>query len=1121
MPPTVPAVSPTLAPPAVQQAPLDPIVIFPPEGGRVLHLPEGWSLEVFDDFRNYLLRDQQTPIPLFVLQEIAAAGKIVENRVETTVKFVIITSSYRAVRVPLGLKFGILPFTDKPDDPDKKSLFQYIGTGSAYLNIDPKTGDYTAIVQPKRQESQPAEHAAVPVDSQGEKKPAVPVPLEQRHELTVSLWFPLVKTGTGENAESKLAVSFPQSVGSQFTLDIPMLGAETTVTSGSLLNAVEVPDKQTTRLKILGLRSDFEVSWRKKKAEITDDRPVLFVDKAVIDVRLDPRSTVYDATLPISSLTSSFEKLQIRLPQGAALDRETTEKYAASAGYTIGETNDVSILEVRFPRKTTGPISVRLKTVRQYEQEKPDFKRDLTGFEVIGAERQTGYLTVTIPSDMKANWEPNRGIRRAENSIPGSGSPVAAGDARFEFVSQPFLLQARIVLPQTRINVKPEYQINVTKGSLSMTARFSYIVSGSKTEQLKIQLPDAKWNCEAGPPNLVDSSGIEQDESGLLTIPLRSPTEGAFDIELRAYRSIPFDDQGKQRIVLALPQPQVTWSEPAPVVIVPANNVEIQPIDVDTDSETAQRTIGLIRQNRRSMPIRLELADLQQEPLFYRTEPTGAVFVADIIFHQQKITATVQTDIRLRDEREQVTQVLSCDVAYVPIDKMYFLIPKPIEENGNLQIRLGNRTLEFRDVVSLGSEDVPENWSRKILQLPEAMFKFQLVFRYSIPPVPLAPDLTALFSTSFIKPEDTPVTGHRVNLIVPTGYHIELQNDLQSNVKQSWEAVSESGSGGNTPFVFRSSGSPSRIALSISVSDRNVSGTTVVDRAWLQTWLTGTIRQDRGTYLITSDRDSVTLKLPADALKDRKIFVQLDHAAIPADVSANGKLTIPLKPEHHDRPIEIEVNYQYSFETPKRSVQLDLPDFDNDVLVRHEYWQIILPPNRHIIGIPNGWTPEYRWAWNGLFFGRIPSVHQEDIGLKSLDNEAAAPVSNTNQYLFSNLHPAPEVSLYIVDRSLIVLFSSGLALFVGLILIYIPESRYYGSLFGLAVAFFAVLFYRPAPVLLMLQASAFGVCLALGVWYLYRIFHREHQWVVPPSPSWSEASQPQEVIMEESEEIEN
>jgi hypothetical protein len=893
-----------------------------------------------------------------------------------------------------------------------------------------------------------------------------------------------------------------------------MLGAKTTVTSGSLFEVVEYPDKQTTQLKILGLRSDFEVSWRKKKVEVTDDQPVLFVDKAIIDVRLDPQLTVYDATLPVSSMTGSFEKLQIRLPQGSTLNRETTEKYAEDAGYTISEPNDASVLEIRLPRKTAGPVSVRIKTVQQYKSEKPGFKRDLTGFEIIGAERQTGYLTVTIPSDMKANWEPNKGVRRVENSIPSGTNPVATGDARFEFVLPSFLLQARIISPQTRINVRPEYQINVTMGSLSMAARFSYIVNGSKTDQLKIQLPDANWNCEVGPPNLVDSSSIEQDESGLLTIPLRSPTEGAFDIELRAYRSIPLDDQGKQRIVLALPQPRVTWSEPAPVVIVPANNVEIQPIDVDTDSETVQRTVGLTRQNRRSMPVRLELADLQQEPLFYRTEPTGAVFVADIIYHQQKITTTIQTDIRLRSEKEQITQVVSCDIAYVPIDKMYFLIPKSIEENGNLQIRLGNRILEFRDVVSLGSEEVPENWSRKMVQLPEAMFKFQLVFRYSIPPVPLAPDLTALFSTSFIRPADTPVTNHRVNLIVPNGYHIELHNDT----KQPWEAVSESGSGEDTPFVFQSAGSPSRITFSISVSDRDVSGTTVVDRAWLQTWLTGTLRQDLGMYLITSNRDSVTLKLPAEALKDRKIFVQLDHTAIPANVSATGKLIIPLKPEHRERPVEIEVNYRYPLEMPQRSVQLDLPGFEDDVLVRYEYWQIILPPNRHIIGIPKGWTPEYRWAWNGLFVGRVPSIHQDDIGLEDRKRETAEPVSNMNQYLYSNLHPASEATLYIVDRSLIVLVSSSLALFIGLVLIYIPGSRYYGSFFGLIVAFFAVLYYRPAPVLLMLQASSFGVCLALGVWYLYRIFHREEQWVIPSSPSWSEASQPQEVIMEEEEE---
>jgi hypothetical protein len=46
----------------------------------------------------------------------------------------------------------------------------------------------------------------------------------------------------------------------------------------------------------------------------------------------------------------------------------------------------------------------------------------------------------------------------------------------------------------------------------------------------------------------------------------------------------------------------------------------------------------------------------------------------------------------------------------------------------------------------------------------------------------------------------------------------------------------------------------------------------------------------------------------------------------------------------------------------------------------------------------------------------------------------------------------------------------------------------------------------------MLQASSFGVFLALGAAYVYRIvYHDEKKWVVPVSRTWDDSSQPSKV----------
>ncbi len=719
--------------------------------------------------------------------------------------------------------------------------------------------------------------------------------------------------------------------------------------------------------------------------------------------------------------------------------------------------------------------------------------------------------------------------------LGGGNVPPDGTDARFEFFSQPFLLRCKLVLPQTRINVKPEYQMQIDKGLLHLSARFSYVVYGS-TEKLAIHLPGWQWNNEVGPPGIVDTAGVELDENGLLTIPLRAPQDGEFEIELKASRSLVFPDDNtdarKHRLVVPLPRPVADWTQTGPVVVVPANNVEIEPIGTDfdvavpaappeqanaTDSNpsqvSSQRTVGLSRRSRRSVTTAIEIPERQQEPLFYETEPGESVFVADIQYHRQKISATMQTEIRLRAPDDHVAQVISYDVAYVPVERIEFLVPDTLA--GSLTARIGGRTLELRDVLSDPDETIPESWSKKVLQLPEAMFQFQVFFGYSIPPVAIGRDQTTSFALSFLRPVDTPVSEHQVNMTVPTGFRIALDDDARTLWTPIDSGISLSGAG------FRSTQSPSRISLWISTGERDALGTTVVEKAWLQTWLTGSVRVDRGSFLVTSERrDAVSIRLPREAARGR-VFVRRDKQPVAANISSNGELTIPLE-EHRGRPVLIDIDYRISpFETPGRLVDMELPHFsaNPETLVRNEYWQIILPQNRHVIGVPAGWTPEYEWAWTkGLFWGRVPTLTREDAGFEEDASETGSVPTESNQYLFSSLHPPPNVSLFVLDRSLIVLSSSGLALLIGLVLIYFPKTRYAGALFGLGVAFLAMVLYRPAPVLLMLQASSLGVLLALGAFYVHRILSREERWIVPKTKSWDDASQPSEVysvIMDE------
>ncbi|GHT09532.1 hypothetical protein FACS1894170_00170 [Planctomycetales bacterium] len=1072
----------------VQKAPLDAIVVFDTEGKRSIFLPEGWSLNVLDDFRNYLLKDKLPSAAPFVIQNVSANGTLNGNRIEATVKISLTLNGNAkdggySVRVPLALREAVIANGGTISVSDEH--------WQAFLAAQANDGGYAVILTTK-----------------GNSNTAVSLKLE------LPLWFAV--------RDNRFSVTYPLTVSSAFSLQIPDTSIAAEVTGDAIVHQDENAEKKTTEIKIAGLRNTTEIRWKKTEANVVNaDTAVLSVEKAFYDYKLNASTTTCDAVIPVSISSGNIDTFKIRLPAGTKIDKSSTDKLSGS-NYTIRDPDNESTITVQTNQKTLSQITVRFKTIQTFESKEAGFERTLTGFDVLGAERQSGFLSVAIPTGMKSNWQQTRGVRRTDNLSADSkdvGKSVKSDSGNtatyYEFITQPFALNVQAALAQTRTNVKPEYQFHVSKGLLQLTGRFAYTISGSKTDRLQIQMPDNGWNVEVGPQSVVDTVNVAQDANGLLTVPLRNPADGTVNLELRAYRLLTAASEPqrqnaeKLRLVLTLPKPLVTWSEPAPVVVAAANDAEIQPIDNVSGNE--QQITGLTRQNRRSLVTRIDIPEgLQQEPLFYISEPAGGQFIADAIFHRQKVSATMQTEIRPSAEPAHVSQTISYDVSYSPIDKLFFLVPKSIEANGNIQIRCGNRILEFRDTVQDGSggdvqDKTSERWSRKVLQLPEAMFKFQLTFQYPTPPLVISEGVTEVLTQQFIQPVDVPMLEHRIDVFVPPGCHAELPSDL----KNDWTSVANRQlMVPNVSASFSSSKPADKIVFQISVTESESSSAVVADRAWIQTWLTGTIRQDRCTYLLTARRETIVIKLPLDTVKEQRVFVRIDNVPVNTDIDTAGMLSIPLTAEQRNRPIRLDVEYRFDAGTLGHIVALTPPVFEHDTLVRYAFWELILPRQKNIIGFPSGLIPEHRWIWRGLSFQQIAMIQKTDTGLDGDAPDVTAIIAQSNRYLFSSLQPLKRIKFYVADWSMLVFSASSVSLIAGLLLIYVPPLRYAGSLFGLGIALLTVLLYRPAPMLLLLQMSVFGVCLALLAGYIHRIISKTNVWDSNTAPLWSDTAEP-------------
>ncbi|MDR2171439.1 MAG: hypothetical protein LBP59_14950 [Planctomycetaceae bacterium] len=1207
----------------------DAIVLFNPSSGHSVVLPGSWSVDVLEDFAKFLIQgNENINTPNFTINSILAKGNLVNSKIEATIQFNITTNSEKNIKIPLGLKEGVFP----PAPNNKAELsYKYSGKSKFNIAVDSIDGQYIAVISPpvnaianntanqknttenKTKENInattinprliPTPNAAVTHNSTTPKIIAA----GEQHEITLDLWFPVSKLADGSY---KLPISFPHAISSQFILTIPSLNI-TANTQAPLINATQI-NNEATQFTILGLKPNFDITWRKQNTKITEPRPVLEIKDANIRVQFEPRLISYDATLPVRSLQNTFDKFLVRLPKDATPDLENSEKFAANGGYAIRllseeernainkqknksnnqplpQSNQTPVIEIQTPQKTMGPLNVRLIATRRLQAtasaaDASDWS-EIEGFDVLGAQRQYGALSITIPDGMRPNWRSIRGINRIDYNPASTQDDVAA---QFRFSLQPFLLRGQIITPQVRTNIKPEYQVKIEKGNASMIMRLACTAPWSQIHSLSVQLFDWQWNGEITPANIINVAGIEQTADGILNIPLSNVPENDFEIELKLNKKFDADklphanNMQPERKLLSLrfPQPQASWVEPLIVAIVSGDNVELTPV-VDSADPKMPHTTGLTRVNRRTLKLNIDLPQRQREPLIYKSDLQNPIFVAETEFHKQKLEANINTNIKLLDQKEQINETISYDVAYEPVDRIYLATPKTLDTQGGgdfggFQAFIGNTILRIRDAATTtatteenNAEQDKNNYVKKIIMLPEAMIgKFDISIKYTIPQVNVSEDLSESVLIPFVKPLNVKINSHRVNLIAPAGVNAELREEskllwkntgtispiivAQINAKQNnrQDNITENKIAAKIPeipeqpqkqakitpqkqrtIIFESTFyglesknandniltniDPERLSLLISASERGIFGATIIERAWIQTWVADNARVDRAIYAVNTSRDMLVIRMP-ERVAPAKITVKKNGAAIPVELNNESALMIPLYESETAQTNTIELWYQQPgiFRNKIQQVKFDLPKFDENVFVRREYWQLILPPNKFIPFSPNGWTPEYRQKYGDIFAGQKMPFTMEDAGISTgiIDNVIIS--ENASQFLFSSVALPEAAAFWLVDGSVIFLASSLAALAAGLVLVYFPKTRYFGFVFGLVIFLSLVLFYQPVSGLLFLQAATLGIILAIAAGYVYKLCYSEKQWILPAEKT--NATEVYSVIIDES-----
>ena len=936
------------------------------------------------------------------------------------------------------------------------------------------------------------------------------------HTITLRMTFPVALPSANEY---QLKAEFPPALSSHLQLVVPLADAVVLQSKGGSLRQNVKFDERSTLLEFRRIQDNFEVQWHEKQHTMVRERVVLQVENGNIVARVNPTGIVFDATIPVQSSGGTFDSFYLQLPRGAIFlpsqPSDATEYQIEVQPQEQGETPDEPVplaqqsqmLLFRLTRPTEGPVHVRVRAETPVDHSQNGWF-ELGGFNVSGAEKQFGNLSVIVPRETRCQQKINRGIRASTQTVVPETEGVVSS---FEYYEQPCSILVQAVPQTTRVHLRPEYQVQIiNRNRAVLNAKLTYTIYGGQN-QLTVNMNG--WQLtDVGPDNLVNRDELPFMESGNITIPLLEPVPVGkkIDLNLRAERIF---DSADGDIRFSFPDPEANVVEPALAAIIPADNIELK---IDENNPPTEMTL----KSRRNTPLEIELPERQQGAMVYQIDhPSRAEFRAKSTLQPQKIRVQSQTELSLPDS--QVVQTLNYTVEYEAVLRLTLAFPVELIDQDDLKVTYESRQLTLFDLSDPPANDaIPEGVVLKQVLLPDAKIgSFQLTVNFKLKSKNnsdlggMLPRTTTPVDVPIVLPNDGILLYETVNIRYPR--EIRLNHDETTT---SWVKLeSPSPTAGSSPRLtntYRTEKPTPILLLGASLKNAELLGTATVEKGWVRCWLQGSGRTDCACYQVTTRLSHFTVTLPENIRSD-KVVVKVDNRPVeferksnvlripltlpPGGVSgstsaANRPSSVLFDTPENDRPRTIEIWYEVSLYASSNSFTLDLPKFSFDTIVRPVYCQVILPSSRHLLAYRQDWMPQFQWRFADGIFSRKPELSQSElenwIGIAPGD-----PISPSwNSYLFLSFHPEVNVGIDVADRSTLVLISSGLVLLLGLVFIYFPRTRYPGVVFTSFVLFVSFFAYRVTLSIIFLQAGIVGFLLVLMASFLYRIFISGSTW---------------------------
>lgn len=1010
--------------------------------GKLVPVPDF----TYEDFKRLYdldrkLIDAAAP-PRYVLSSVSIVGKVENDQARLQIQVRVTTKAEGWVSIPLRLSGAVL--RDQP---------KYDGAGKVLVEYHRERDGYVVWLQ------------------ESDAKP---------HLLSLDTVVPIRKNG----GTRRLAFAAPNAAVSDLRLTVPGKRIAATVSEGAGLLGVAPTGADASEIQVAGVGGDFQLTWLDAPAE-SAGVPATVEATSAIMVRIEgPRRLTSEARLKVRSYGIPLTTFRVKLPAGLEWFPLNEAGYRVNLVETLREPDKppVSVVEVTLENKLGFLAEVRLRAVTPAREAVTEERLESLGFDVVGAVRQFGQVDFVVDGDWAVTWPERQNVQQVEVPDALRQQRVVA---RFEYFRQPCSLTVLVQPRKTRINVEPEYTVHVGPQALRLVAVLRYRVRGPNADRVQLDL--AGWKLDQLQPEaLVDRDLVREGAGGLLTLPLASDPATAlqeFELRLEASRVV---TAATEVLTVPLPRPQADTLSPARLIVIPADNVSLSPRLRDMPGGVAQLapmsgTAGGPPPANNALAFELR-ADVEQPR-----------FVADFKLRARQLTAGLDHQLRVEPRRIVVEQRFACQVAYEPLAQLRLAVPEDVSRDGfQAFLERGSGELDALTPNPESPADISPTRGHVLHAFdlnPERLGEFTVVIRYTVPWMPAGDEaLMTTLRVPLIMPAEeasTRLSANAVRIAREPAWQVDVPDvgwvpDLRTDER-----------GGESREVVRTAaGWADAVTLEITPVRSLENLGTVVRQAWVQSWFGRQWRQDRVVLRVQSSDRRLLLTLPRDVERE-DLLVAVNGRRVNPSVSTEGTVRVDWEPTDSQAERTVELAYLAPRGAPRSGLlSVTLPQVVGARGEQRWLWQLVLPPEEHLVMAPAGWVAQRRWLWQAGFIDRRMNGTQGDLERALQASAQVEPPADANQYLFSNFAPDAVVEVRVVDRTVLVLVASGIVLLTGLMLLYFPRLRHPAMLWVLGVAGVGIAAITPALAALALQAGTLGIALSLCALMLRRLVRR-------------------------------